>query len=97
MLTIDTIPLYGTPASCRHRRQDGGVPLFILSVQPMAAAATAELLELQATGRVLFVLCRHVITLFALCALQNYVISRHTSSVASCRLPVVSSFPATDN
>ena len=43
----------------------------------MATAATAELLELQAARCVLFVLGRHVITLFALGALQNYVISWH--------------------
>ena len=43
----------------------------------MAAAATAKLLELQTVGRVLLVLGRHVIALFALRALQNNVISGH--------------------
>ena len=46
----------------------------------MLAAATAELLELKPVRRVLFILGRHVIALFALGALQNNVISRHTSS-----------------
>jgi hypothetical protein len=46
-------------------------------MQPVAAAATAILIELQPVRRVLFVFCRHVIALFALGALQNYVISRH--------------------
>ena len=43
----------------------------------MATAATAKLTQLQPSGRVLFVFRRHVIALFALCALQNYIISRH--------------------
>jgi hypothetical protein len=43
----------------------------------VAAAATAELFEFQPVRRVLFILRRHVIALFALGALQNYVISRH--------------------
>jgi hypothetical protein len=51
--------------------------LFVLSVQLMLAAATTELVELQAARCVLFVLGRHVIALFALRALQNDVISRH--------------------
>ena len=45
----------------------------------MAAAAATKLLKLQPVRRVLFVLCRHVITLFAFRALQNNVISRHKS------------------
>jgi hypothetical protein len=53
------------------------ISLFVLSVQRMAAAAATELFELKPVRRVLFVLCRHVIPLFALGALQNYVISRH--------------------
>ena len=57
--------------------------LLILSMQLVLAAAAAELFELEPVRRVLFVLRRHVIALFALSALQNYVISRHTSSVAS--------------
>jgi hypothetical protein len=43
----------------------------------MAPATTAELVELQAARRVLFILGRNVITLFALSALQNNVISWH--------------------
>ena len=43
----------------------------------MAAAATTELVHFQPVRRVLLVLRRHVIPLFALGALQNYVISRH--------------------
>ena len=52
-------------------------PLLIFPVQCVAAAAAAELFELEPVRRVLFVLGRHVIALFALRALQNYVISRH--------------------
>ena len=55
--------------------------LFVLSVQTVAAAATAEFIELKPVRRVLFVLCRYVIPLFALGALQYNVISRHNSSV----------------
>jgi hypothetical protein len=51
--------------------------LFVLFMQRMAAAAAAKFLELQPVRRVLFVFCRHVIALFALRALQNYVISWH--------------------
>lgn len=54
--------------------------LFVLSVQRVATAATAELLELQPVRRVLFVLRRYVVALFALSALQNNVISRHKTS-----------------
>ena len=46
-------------------------------MQPMAAAAATELVHFQPVGRVFLVLCRHVIPLFALGALQNYIISRH--------------------
>jgi hypothetical protein len=53
----------------------------------MAAAATTELLELKPVGRVLFVLRRNVIPLFALGALQNNVISWHKTPVFSSRLP----------
>jgi hypothetical protein len=55
--------------------------LLVLFVHSMAAAATAKLFKLKPVRRVLFVFCRHVVTLFALGALQNYVISRHKSSV----------------
>ena len=46
----------------------------------VAAAATAELFEFEAVRRRFLVLGRHVIALFALRALQNDVISRHTTS-----------------
>jgi len=53
------------------------VHLFIFSVQLVLAAATAELTHLKPVRRVLFVLGRHVVALFALRALQNDVIPRH--------------------
>jgi hypothetical protein len=56
--------------------------LLIFSMQRVAAATTAELFELQPVRRVLFVLGRHVVALFALRALQNDVISWHNSSVS---------------
>jgi hypothetical protein len=56
----------------------------------MAAAAATILFELKPVWRVLFVLCRHVIALFALCALQNNVISRHKTSIVGVPWPVVS-------
>jgi len=46
-------------------------------MHPVAAAAAAKLFKLKPVRRILFIFCRHVITLFALGALQNYVISRH--------------------
>ena len=49
----------------------------------VTAAATAELFHLKPVRRVLFVLGRHVIALFALGALQNNVISWHKSLVQS--------------
>ena len=52
---------------------------FILFVQRMAAATATKLLELQPIRRVLLVLRRHVVPLFALSTLQNNVISRHTT------------------
>jgi hypothetical protein len=48
-------------------------------MQLVLAAATAEFTELKPVGRVLFVLGRDVIALFALRALQNYIISWHKS------------------
>jgi hypothetical protein len=51
--------------------------LFIFSVQTVAAAATAKFIKLKPVRRVLFIFCRNVVPLFALGALQNYVISRH--------------------
>ncbi len=83
MLTIDTIPL------CRisndeyrienfvHSIFDIQNSLFILSMQLVLAAATAELAEFKPVWRVLLVLSRHVIALFALSALQYNVISCH--------------------
>jgi hypothetical protein len=49
-------------------------------MQPMAAATTAELIELEPVRRVLFVLCRYVIALFALGALQYDIVSRHKTT-----------------
>ena len=54
--------------------------LLVLFMQLMLAAAATKLFELQPVWRVLFVLRRHVITLLTLGALQNNVVSRHTSS-----------------
>ncbi len=82
MLTIDTIPLnriqnneYRVLNSIFYIRNS----LFVLSMHAVAATATAKLFELQPVRRVLFVLCRHVITLFALGTLQNNIISWHKS------------------
>ena len=57
--------------------------LLVLSMYPVLATAATELFHLQAARSVLFVLGRHVITLFALGALQNYVISWHYFPVLS--------------
>lgn len=54
--------------------------LFVLSVQPVATAAAAKFIKFKPVRRVLFILCRHVVSLFALGALQNNIISRHNSS-----------------
>jgi hypothetical protein len=43
----------------------------------MTAATAAKLIKLKPVRRVLFVFRRYVVALFALSALQNYVISRH--------------------
>jgi len=51
--------------------------LFIFFMQLMATAATAKLFKLKPVWRVLFVLRRYVVALFALGALQNNVISWH--------------------
>ena len=64
--------------------------LFILFVQRMAAATSAELFELKPIRRVLFVLGRDVVTLLALSALQNNVISRHNTSCSECAIYRVS-------
>jgi hypothetical protein len=44
-------------------------------MQLMSAAATAELIEFEPVRRVLLVLGRHVVALFALRALQNNIVS----------------------
>ena len=49
-------------------------------MQLVLAAATAELAEFEPVRRILLVLGRHVIALFALRTLQNNIISRHKSS-----------------
>ena len=92
MLTIDTIPLFGVRSLEFGMRSDWfpfrtphsavRTYLFVFPVQAVAAAAAAELVELKPVRRVLLVLRRDVVTLFALGALQNYVISRHKSSSA---------------
>jgi len=51
--------------------------LFVLFVHPVTAAAAAKLFKLKPSRRVLLVLRRHVVALFALGALQNYIISWH--------------------
>lgn len=51
--------------------------LFIFPVRRMATAATTEFLKFKPVRRVLFILGSDVVTLFALGALQNYVVSRH--------------------
>jgi hypothetical protein len=51
--------------------------LFVFFMQLMFTAPATELFELKPVRRVLFVLGRYVIALFALGALQNNVISRH--------------------
>jgi len=64
--------------------------LFVFAVQTVTAAATTELIKLEPVRRVLFVLCRHVVALFALRALQNNIVSsafRHKS--LSSQKPVV--------
>ncbi len=68
------------------------INLFVFLVQCVAAAAATIFLELEPVRRALLILCRHVVALFALRALQNNVISRHTSwlLVASSRLSVLS-------
>jgi hypothetical protein len=53
------------------------IHLLVFSMHAVTAAAAAKLFKLKPSGRVLLVFCRHVIALFALGALQNYVISRH--------------------
>ena len=97
MLTIDTIPLSKMMIyECRmmnigiHHSSFTIQHLFVLAVQTVTAAATTELIKLEPVRRVLFVLCRHVVALFALRALQNNIVSsafRHKS--LSSQKPVV--------
>ena len=84
MLTIDTIPLrLKIPDSVIQTliwNLELGIwnlQLFIFAVQAMATAATAKLIQLQSSRSILFVFRRYIVALFALSALQNYVISRH--------------------
>jgi hypothetical protein len=63
-----------TPRTRLHSHDSG---LFILSVYAVATAAIAELLKLKPSRRVLFILGRCIVALFALSALQNNVISWH--------------------
>ncbi len=87
MLTIDTIPLYALRVASSlsyecflystNSTNTTNPQLLILAMQAVAAAATAEFIQLKPVRRVLFILRRHVIPLFALGALQNDVISRH--------------------
>ena len=89
MLTIDTIPLSKMMIyECRmmnigiHHSSFTIQHLFVFAMHLVAAAAATELFHLKPVRRVLFVLRRHVVTLFTLGALQNYVISCHKSSMS---------------
>ena len=87
----------GSKSKIQNRKSK--IQLLVFSVQPVAAAAATEFIKLKPVRRVLFILGRHVVALFALGALQNYVISRHIFSqlsVAGSRLPA-RIFLATDN
>ena len=89
MLTIDTIPLkqfsifdphfrlkkINIPQPSANRKSK--IYLFIFFVHAVTAATTTILFKLQPFGRGFFVFCRDVVTFLTLCALQNYVISRH--------------------
>ena len=86
MLTIDTIPLFrswiwNVDRKDRFRSAFWSISairdLFIFLVRRMTTAATAEFFKLKPVRRVLFILGRYVVTLFALGALQNYIVSRH--------------------
>ncbi len=56
--------------------------LFVFFMQLMTTAATAEFFKLKPIRRVLFILRRRVVALFALSALQNNIISCHKSSTS---------------
>jgi hypothetical protein len=64
--------------------------LLVFLMKCVAAAAATVLFELEPVRRVLFVLGRHIIPLFALRALQNNVISGHNTSVVRGQWPVAS-------
>ena len=112
MLTIDTIPLYvnfrfrfaildckGIPMvsiqDLKSKIQNRS--LLILFMHPVAAAAATVFFKLKPVRRVLFIFCRHVIPLFALGALQNYVISRHIISFVARRSLFVALASATNH
>ena len=71
--------------------------LLVFFMQLVTAAATTKLFKLKPVRRVLFVLGRNVITLFALSALQNNIISWHKSSVVGSQWLVFDVFLRTDN
>jgi hypothetical protein len=66
-------------------------------MQRVTPAPTTELLELEPVRRVLFVLGRHVVALFALRALQNNIISRHKNSFVVRRSLFVAAALATNH
>jgi hypothetical protein len=68
MLTVNTIPLWDA-GDLSARRHAATFPSFTFSVKCVASASTTEFLELEPIRRVLFVLGRHVIALFALSTL----------------------------
>jgi len=51
--------------------------LFVFFVQTMTTATITKLFKLKPSGRVLFILCRYVVALFALGTLQYNVIAWH--------------------
>jgi hypothetical protein len=76
MLTIDTIPLTSRQETGAERQENffsrllsHVSRLFTFLVHRVTAAAATEFFELKPVGRGLFILGRHVITLFALRAL----------------------------
>jgi len=52
-------------------------------MQLMLATTSAKLTELEPVRLSLFVLCRHVVALFALSALQNNIVSSSLSHISS--------------
>ena len=96
MLTIDTIPLDRMQNDeCKMQNPSFIIRYssFIFFMQLVLAAAATKLTELEPVRLSLFVLCRHVIALFALSALQNNIVSSsfsHKSSVFVGQWSVVS-------